>query len=314
MSVSAVGQTNQLPQSTASARQNGNTGNQVPVGSGAAAAPASHEDTDDAAEELTENAPEQRDRLLQSNGFLVEEAYLQERGELQHTVSFSRMRGASWHSSLAQEYPLRSDKHQLSFSLPSRLQKTGEHGGGVGDVEVAYSYGLVGSGTSRAAVAPTVALLLPTGSVEKEMGTGGFGAELMLPVSLMLHRRFAAHSNAGLGFTPRARNAEDEVVRLREYKLGQSLVWLARPRFNLLVEAVWERSIAREAGGEDEREDELFVSPGVRWGHEFKSGAKLVPGVAFPVGVGTSSGQRGVLFYLAFEHNVGRRSRVEDDR
>jgi hypothetical protein len=49
------------------------------------------------------------------------------------------------------------------------------------------------------------------------------------------------------------------------------------------------------------------VSPGVRWAHNFKNGLQIVPGVAVPVGVGSSQGEVGVIFYLSFEHPFGKR-------
>jgi hypothetical protein len=34
----------------------------------------------------------------------------------------------------------------------------------------------------------------------------------------------------------------------------------------------------------------------------FTSGLQIVPGIAVPIGVGSSSGQRDVFLYLSFEH------------
>jgi hypothetical protein len=45
-----------------------------------------------------------------------------------------------------------------------------------------------------------------------------------------------------------------------------------------------------------------YISPGVRWAYNFKNGLQIVPGVAMPIGVGASSGQKGVFIYLSFEH------------
>jgi hypothetical protein len=46
----------------------------------------------------------------------------------------------------------------------------------------------------------------------------------------------------------------------------------------------------------------MLLSPGFRWALNFKSGLQIVPGVAVPVGLGPSAGQRGVFLYLSFEH------------
>ena len=46
----------------------------------------------------------------------------------------------------------------------------------------------------------------------------------------------------------------------------------------------------------------LYVSPGVRWAYNLKNGLQIVPGLAMPVGVGPSAGEKGVFVYLSFEH------------
>jgi hypothetical protein len=45
-----------------------------------------------------------------------------------------------------------------------------------------------------------------------------------------------------------------------------------------------------------------FVSPGVRWSYDFESGLQIVPGIAFPIGVGPSRREKSVFLYLSFEH------------
>lgn len=243
-------------------------------------------------------------RRLQSNGFLVEGAYLQEEGEVQHTFTFARARGGEWSSAFAQEWPLWSEKHQLSISLPARLAAgETEARRGVGDAEIEYSYALVGSTRTRVTISPSFALLLPTGSVSRELGAGGLGVGARLPVSVMLTKNLQSNTSVGASYTRRARNGEGERAAVKGFEVGQSFAWLARERFNLLVETVWERSEHVVGDGLKEHEDELLVSPGVRWAHKFRNGLTLIPGVAVPVGVGPSRGERGVFFYLAIEHS-----------
>ncbi len=43
------------------------------------------------------------------------------------------------------------------------------------------------------------------------------------------------------------------------------------------------------------------MSPGIRWAYNFKSGLQIVPGLATPLGVGPSSGDKGIIIYLSFE-------------
>ncbi len=45
-----------------------------------------------------------------------------------------------------------------------------------------------------------------------------------------------------------------------------------------------------------------MISPGVRWAYNLKNDLQIVPGVAVPLGVGASAGERGIFLYLSFEH------------
>jgi len=40
----------------------------------------------------------------------------------------------------------------------------------------------------------------------------------------------------------------------------------------------------------------------VRWSYDFDWGLQIVPGVAFPMGVGPSRHEKSVFLYLSFEH------------
>ncbi|MDQ3684549.1 MAG: hypothetical protein M3430_02975 [Acidobacteriota bacterium] len=128
---------------------------------------------------------------IQDNSLLIEEAYNQEAGVVQHINTFTRQRGGDWLYTFTQEWPVVSQKHQISFTLP--VQRVGGDGRGVGDVALNYRYQLIGSGDTPIAVAPRFTLLLPTGDERKELGAGGFGVQLNLPVSAALSRRLVSH-------------------------------------------------------------------------------------------------------------------------
>jgi hypothetical protein len=49
-------------------------------------------------------------------------------------------------------------------------------------------------------------------------------------------------------------------------------------------------------------EKSFFINPGMRFAVNCKSGLQIVPGICFPIGVGPSKGEYGVLLYLSFEH------------
>ena len=82
--------------------------------------------------------------------------------------------------------------------------------------------------------------------------------------------------------------------------MGQSFVWLLHPKLNLLVETAY-TSVELAAGGAHARSEVLTVNPGLRAAIDVGS-LQVVPGVAFPLGVGPSRGDVGVFFYLSFEH------------
>jgi hypothetical protein len=83
--------------------------------------------------------------------------------------------------------------------------------------------------------------------------------------------------------------------------MGQSIVWLAHSRLNLLAELVYARTTIAGPGRND-RSEALTVNPGVRAALDLAGGLQIVPGVSVPLGIGPSRGERAVLFYLSFEH------------
>lgn len=228
---------------------------------------------------------------IADNSFLVEEAYNQEPGVVQHIATFQRSTsGDGWASTFTQEWPAPSLKHQLSYTLS--LADNGAHRG-FGDTAINYRYQLVGDGESRLAISPRVSLLLPTGSETRGLGEGSWGVQVMVPVSTVLTPKVVAHWNAGATFIP----DNDS----RTWTAANSFVWLAHPRFNALVETVWTRS---ESNGVDD--DQLVISPGARWSYNFASGLQIVPGIAVPIAVDSEDDDRSVFFYLSFEHPFRR--------
>ncbi len=247
---------------------------------------------------------------IEDNSFLVEEAYNQERGIVQHVSTFSRSAGSSaWVYEFAQEWPLAGQKHQISYTVP--LAHTADplsSDTGIGDIALNYRYQIGGGDGSALALAPSATLVLPTGDSRRGMGAGGTGFELKLPLSVEISPKLVAHSNAGISYTPRARDTFGNTTASHGYALGQSLIWLAHPNVNLMLESVW--GVAREVTGPGQtaRSTEFLVAPGVRTAINLRSGLQIVPGLAFPIGVGASRGERAVFAYLSFEHPFARQS------
>jgi chemotaxis signal transduction protein len=240
---------------------------------------------------------------IQDNSFLIEEAYNQERGVVQHINTFSRSAGSGdWIYTLTQEWPLPDERHQLSFSLPVQELHSAGTNKGIGDLAFNYRYQAIGNGSAPVAFSPRLSVLVPTGRSRESLGTGGVGVQVNLPLSTAMGSHLVTHWNAGATHTFAARDAVGDHAGTNAYLLGQSLVWLCKPKVNLLVETAWTRTESVTGPGQSGRSDALFVSPGIRWAHDFESGLQVVPGIAFPIGVGPSRGQHAVFVYLSLEH------------
>jgi len=231
---------------------------------------------------------------IQDNSFLVEEAYNQDPGVVQHISTFQHgTRGSDWLSTFTQEWPAGGLKDQLSYMVTSA--RAGNPSG-FGDITINYRRQLVGDGEARVAFAPRISIVLPTGDPHHNLGGGATGFQVMLPASVVAGEHFVTHWNAGAAFTP----AKDT----RTWTAAQSVVWLVHPRFNALVETVWSRTDSR--GGA--RATSLVLSPGIRWSYDLPGHLQIVPGIALPISTRTPH-DRSVLTYLSFEHPFLRSAR-----
>jgi hypothetical protein len=244
----------------------------------------------------------------QDSSYLDEEAYNQEKGVVQHIFSFTRLFDTrEWVASFTQEWPLRTQRHQLSYTLiGTSAGEVSNSGAGFGDIAINYRLQAVGNGDTRLAVAPRLSLLLPTGNERYGRGFGGTGVQVDLPVSYELLPRLVAHWNAGTTIVPNARNEIAQQASIQSFNLGQGLVWLARPNFNFMLETVWNNNQNVVGPNRTQRFHDVLVSPGIRWAHNLDSGLQIVPGIAVPIGVGPTWGENGILLYLSFEHPFSR--------
>ena len=246
---------------------------------------------------------------IRDNSFLIEEAYNQEWGVVQHVGTFQRVRGSSgWGATFTQEWPAPSERHQLSFTVP--LMRSGTDGAmktGLGDILLNYRYQMPTRAGAPMALAPRLSIALPVGDENAGRGAGGPGIEVNVPVSIELSPLLVTHFNAGGSWTPSARNAGGVEAAITGVFAGQSLIFLVHPKFNLMVEALWSQDESVVGQDRTERERALVIAPGFRGAIDFASGLQVVPGIAFPIGLGPSSGEEGVYLYLSFEHPFRRR-------
>jgi hypothetical protein len=241
---------------------------------------------------------------IEDNSFLIEEAYNQERGVVQHISVLDRPRhGGDWSFDFTQEWPAPSQRHQLSYTIP--LARVDDETG-IGDVALNYRYQLVGvGGDGPLAIAPRLSVVLPTGDEDDGLGSGEPGLEVNLPVSYAISERLVGHWNLGATYTRAVADSLGREQDLEGVFAGQGLIWLATPTLNLMLEALWQRDrVVAERGGAV-HEESLLLAPGVRYAQNLDA-LQVVYGLALPVEVGAGDGERSVLLYLSLEHPFRR--------
>ncbi len=239
---------------------------------------------------------------IQDNSFTVEEAYNQEPGVVQHIFAASRDDRGRVSASFTQEWPVAGQRHQLGFTATySRFPVEGDLRRGPGDLLLHYRVQALGGGTTRIALAPRASLIVPTGDETEGLGGGAWGIQGNLPLSVRVGRRFVLHSNAGFNWMPALRSESGDEANAFGWFAGQSLVWLAQPRVNVLLETLYASDEVVVASRRTERENSLFVTPGVRFALNFPSGMQIVPAVAATFGFADAHGENAVLCYLSVE-------------
>ena len=242
---------------------------------------------------------------IQDNSFLIEEAYNQEQGVVQHISTFSRMwNSKDWSYTFTQEWPgMRNWRHQFGYTVTAaHAGSFPGSGGGLGDTILNYRYQAIGAGDRRVAFSPRLSLMLPTGRVERGRGSGGAGVQINLPLSVVVHPRLVTHWNVGGTIIPHARNADNLRARSLGYNLGQSFIVVVHPRLHIMLETSASAFQSVDGRGATAWSRTLYTSPGVRGAFNMKKGLQIVPGIAVPVGIGPSAGERGLFLYLSLEH------------
>jgi hypothetical protein len=241
---------------------------------------------------------------IRDNLFLLEEAYNQEPGVIQHISVFQYApEDQDWTYSFTEEWPVPTDLNQLSVTL--NLSGTGEDGGPkLADSLINYRIQAVGlGGQGWLAVAPRVSLVLPVGDPDEGTGRGVIGLQTNLPISAELGRYFVAHLNAGATVTPGAQSPSGRTDTAVDANAGVALVWQPLSWLNPLVEFAY--TVTEDIGDtSSEHADALVVNPGVRVAIDHaKSGLQIVPGLSVPMQVLPSDDFAAAgLAYVSFEH------------
>lgn len=249
---------------------------------------------------------------ISDNSFLVEEAYNQEAGVVQHIFTgfynVNRVPGPDderYDFSFTQEWPLFDMTHQIGFTVPYSFTDSGAvSDDGIGDLLLNYRYQAFFDEQTLTAFAPRLSLILPTGNDQRGFGEDTVGGQLNLPFSTAIGDEWFVHLNAGTTFLPDAASANDR--DLWHYNVGASAIYAATHDLHFLVEWIGAWTEGLNGSGELRHEFSAIISPGVRKAFNFSSGAQLVAGVAAPIGLTDSAPDYGVFLYFSFEHAFRR--------
>jgi hypothetical protein len=254
---------------------------------------------------LTGRLAAQTPQPLQDNSFLIEEAYNQTPGVVQEISNFARSSGgADWVYTFTQEWPLGGMRHQLSYTVP--LEHHADFATtGLGDALLNYRYQALGMTGGPVYVAPRLSAVLPTGHAASGRGSGAWGLQTNLPVTVEVNPRLSTHWNAGLTLLPSAESVSGAHATTASLNAGASAIWLVRPLFNLMLEAVWIREEDVAGPGATDRHTSAFLNPGFRWGFNFRGGLQIVTGLAYTVSLNDANPDA-LFLYLSFEHPFRR--------
>jgi hypothetical protein len=233
------------------------------------------------------------------NSFFVEEGFNQEPGVFQNIFGVRFDRGAEWDFGYTQEWPIRSQTHQFSYTVPVLRV---EGGTGVGDVLVNYRYQVWTEEGGRPAFSPRVSLVMPSGREEHGRGDGSLGWQVNLPFSKQAGD-FYFHWNGGFSWLPAASAAEpsplDEIDLFTPHA-AFSAIWRTGPMFNLMLETLAE--FVERAGplGGTERATAFTLSPGLRTGWNVAD-QQVIVGIGVPVTFADHAANTAVFGYFSYE-------------
>ena len=264
-----------------------------------------------------ETDEEQEEEGIRDNSFLIEEAYNQEPGVVQTILNAipswdhdGGIRHTAFDFVFTQEWPVFSQRHQFSYSLPMLYSAERAEDNslvqaqGFGDLFLNYRYQLSNGEGPWPAMAPRFSTILRTGE-----GVGGckcdkVGYQLNLPVSKEFEH-WAVHGNAGWTSIRGLQCAIPELPpvcrAINGYNLGGSVIRFVRPNFHLMLESVafWNAEVTPQL--EEENAFEWILSPGFRWAPYTQGSTQWVVGMGVPVGLTRDAPDVGLFLYMSME-------------
>ena len=239
--------------------------------------------------------PANRPFDILDNSFLVEEAFNQEPGIFQNIFGVLVDGGRDWDFGFTQEWPLASQRHQLSYTVPvARLSGQA----GVGDVQINYRYQLSVERPGRPAISPRVSVIIPTGSETDGIGAGVVGWQVNLPFSKQ-HGDLYYHWGGGFTWLPGVETENDQVDLLTPH-LAASAIWRTGPMFNLMLESLLSFSEGVDPAAGTTRTTAFTLSPGFRTGWNLAD-QQVIVGAAVPITFSEDTRDAAAFVYFSYE-------------
>jgi Putative MetA-pathway of phenol degradation len=251
--------------------------------------------------------------IIEDNSFLIEEAYNQEPGVVQHifqSVYSSGPRQRGWAFAFTQEWPMYGQDHQFSYTiLGYHLINEGERQHGVGDTLLNYRYQALEEGPGKPAFAPRFSLIIPTGNRDKGTGNGVVGYQWSLPFSKKVASRLALHANFGVTYLPHVRSPMNDGQLSPKRSLvsswvGGSAIYALLPRLHLMLEWLGYIQDNINGSGRAVRTFNPLLSPGFRAAVVNEEDLQIVAGAGVPIGLNRQANNYGAFLYLSIEHHL----------
>jgi len=249
---------------------------------------------------------------IQDNSFLVEEAYNQEPGVVQHIFNLPIQftgREKEISPSFTQEWPIFTQTHQFSYTIPHTFVENGGSENGLADIRLNYRFQALMETERTPAFAPRFSFVTPTGDASKDFGHNRLGYEVNLPFSKIVSNRWTVHFNAGGSVFPDVKGHD-----LWNCNLGASAIYAVSETFNLMLETVagWNEDVDRRR--KIDRTTTALISPGARYAFNLPNDLQIVAGAAVPIGLTSDSPDWGLFFYLSFEYPFVRTSAKNNEQ
>ncbi|HTF21835.1 MAG TPA: transporter [Chryseolinea sp.] len=254
---------------------------------------------------------------IEDNSMLIEEAFNQEAGIIQHISNFVFNDG-NFAYNYTQEIPLADVKHQLSFGVSyASLKKPSEiadltHSyisNGLGDIFINYRPLLWGK-NAWALVIPRFSLIVPTGNSRYGLGSGSWGGQFNLAVTKRLGSKITTHYNAGYTLMTKAdhyaMSSDGQPTLLYERNMsttnfGASAIWLVATKFNFMLEFVTAYGKEMQDDGLLTHTNTAVLNPGFRFAIDIGK-VQIVPGAGVPFNFANGKYEAtGGFIYLSIE-------------